>query len=117
MKTGQDLISEAKAKVSALSVDEAKALHGTPGIVFLDVREPNEYNLGRIPGAVFIPRGQLETNIEARVPRATSIVVYCASDNRSALATAMLAELGYASARFMTGGFKGWAMAGNPVEG
>ena len=66
VKTGQQLIDEAKAKITQLSVAEAQARHGATGVVFLDCREPNEYNLGRIPGAVFIPRGQLETNIEAR---------------------------------------------------
>ena len=40
-----------------------------PAIVYLDVREPNEWNLGHIPGAIFIPRGNLESHVEATIPR------------------------------------------------
>ena len=117
MKTGQELIDEAKAKITQLSVAEAQARHGATGVVFLDCREPNEYNLGRIPGAVFIPRGQLETNIEARVPRDQDVIIYCASGNRSAFAAVTLAEMGYGTVASMAGGFREWALSGHPVEG
>ncbi len=112
-----DLIADAKARISEVTVDAARAQHGATGVTFLDCREPNEANLGRIPGAVFIPRGQLETTIEARIPRDQHVVIYCASGNRSALAAVTLAEMGYASCASMAGGFKGWAQAGHPVEG
>ncbi len=117
MKTGMDLIAEAKAKITEVTVDQAKAKHGAAGVAFLDCREPNEYNLGRIPGAIFIPRGQLETTIEARIARDQDVVIYCASGNRSALAAVTLAEMGYGRVASMAGGFKAWAMGGNPVEG
>ena len=117
MKTGQDLIEEAKAKITQVTVDEARARHGAPGVVFYDCREPNEYNLGRIPGSVFIPRGQMETSIEGRVPRDADVIIYCASGNRSALAAVTLAEMGYGRVSSMAGGFKAWALSGNPVEG
>ena len=58
MKTGAELLAEAKARIREVSVAEGMTLHATGGAVFLDVREPNEWNLGRIPGAVFIPRGR-----------------------------------------------------------
>ncbi|MBI3790090.1 MAG: sulfurtransferase [Gemmatimonadetes bacterium] len=117
MKTGQDLIAEAKAKITEVSVEQAKAKHGRAGVAFLDCREPNEFNLGRIPGAVFIPRGQLETNVEARIPRDQDVVIYCATGNRSALAAVTLTEMGYDRVASMAGGFKAWAMGGNPIEG
>jgi rhodanese-related sulfurtransferase len=117
VKTGMELIAEAKAKITEISVNDAKAKHGGAGVAFLDCREPNEYNLGRIPGAVFIPRGQLETTIEGRITREQDVVLYCASGNRSALAAVTLAEMGYGRVSSMAGGFKAWAMGGNPVEG
>ena len=116
-KTGSDLIAEAKAKIKEVNADEARALHGAPGVTFLDCREPNEYNLGRIPGAVFIPRGQLETTIEGRIGRDQRVIIYCASGNRSAFAAVTLAEMGYGDVASMAGGFRGWAQQGGAVEG
>ena len=54
MKTYQELLDDAKSRVREISVQDALALRHTTGdAVFLDVRDPHEYNLGRIPGAVF----------------------------------------------------------------
>ena len=55
-------------------------------ITFLDVRDLHEVNLGKIPGTVHISRGNLETKIEALIPRDANVVIYCASGNRSAFA-------------------------------
>ena len=75
MKSGAQLLAEAKARIRETPLAEAMALHasGAPA-VFLDIREPTEWNLGRVPGAVFIPRGNLESNIEARVPRDAHVI-------------------------------------------
>ena len=116
-KTASDLIAEAKAKIKEVHVAEARELLGAPGVIFLDCREPNEYNLGRIPGSVFIPRGQLETNIEARIDRGQRVVLYCASGNRSAFAAVTMAEMGYGDVCSLAEGFRGWAQQGGPVEG
>ena len=116
-KTASDLIAEAKAKIKEVHVAEARELLGAPGVTFLDCREPNEYNLGRIPGSVFIPRGQLETNIEARIDRGQRVVIYCASGNRSAFAAVTMAEMGYGDVCSLAEGFRGWAQQGGPVEG
>ena len=116
MKSGMDLINEAKqriAEVSPQQVRERKA--NGEHMVLLDVREPNEWNLGRVPGAVHIPRGTMETAIEARVPRDATVVIYCASGNRSALAAETLHQMGYADAVSMSGGFRGWVEAGGDV--
>lgn len=112
-----DLIADAKARIAEVTIAVARTQHGTDGVTFLDCREPNEANLGRIPDAVFIPRGQLETTIESRIPRDQHVVIYCASGNRSALAAVTLGEMGYGSVTSMAGGFKAWAQAGHPVEG
>src|SRR5438128_1701046 len=87
MKTYQQLLAEAKSRVREIGVKDALALaQSNPDTVFLDVREPQEYNLGKIPRAVTISRGNLEKNVETLVPRDKAVVVYCANGNRSAFA-------------------------------
>jgi rhodanese-related sulfurtransferase len=117
MKTAADLIADAKSRIQELSPDEVRALRERGERFHLvDVREGNEWNLGRIPGATFIPRGVLESTIEPRIPRDEPVVLYCASGNRSALAADVLQQMGYADVRSMRGGIRGWADAGGDVE-
>jgi rhodanese-related sulfurtransferase len=85
--------------------------------VYLDVREQNEWNLGHLPQATFIPRGQLETTVEQRVPRDATVVIYCASGNRSALAAQTLQEMGYEHVSHLAGGFRAWVAGGGDVDG
>jgi rhodanese-related sulfurtransferase len=113
-KSGTDLINEAKTRIPEVGVAEATA---APNVVWLDVREPNEWNLGRIPGAKFIPRGQLETNVEKQIPRDANVVIYCASGNRSALAADTMRIMGYDHVSSLRGGFRAWVDAGGEVEG
>lgn len=116
-KSGMDLISEAKQRVREVSPREARqAQERGEDVAYLDVREPNEWNLGHIPGAVHIPRGQLETTIEQRLPRDRPIVIYCASGNRSALAADTLQQMGYANVASMAGGWRDWVQSGGAVE-
>src|SRR5690606_22937192 len=80
-----------------------------PGAVTLDVREPDEYEQGALPGAVHIPRGHLESQIENRVPaKDTPLVVYCAGGTRSAFAADTLTQLGYTDVVSVVGGFNKW---------
>src|SRR5207247_609621 len=68
-----------------------------------------EYEQGALPAAVHIPRGNLESQIEGRVPvRETPIVVYCAGGTRSAFAAKTLGDLGYTDVVSMAGGFNRW---------
>lgn len=85
-------------------------------VVMLDVRDQNEVNLGKVPGAVHISRGMLESKVEAAVPRDANVVIYCASGNRSALAAVTLQEMGYASVASMSGGFRDWSSEIGEVE-
>lgn len=80
------------------------------------MREPNEWNLGRIPGAVLVPRGLLESRIEELVLRDARVIVYCARGNRSALATDTMRQTGYDNAASMSGGFAQWVMEGREVK-
>ncbi|MBK9030035.1 MAG: molybdopterin-synthase adenylyltransferase MoeB [Myxococcales bacterium] len=104
----------AAALAAIREVLPAEALAGAP--VVIDVREADERAEGTIPGARAIPRGSLESRIEAEVPdRATAVVVYCAAGHRSALAARTLGELGYGDVRSLAGGFSAWRAAGLPV--
>jgi len=86
--------------------------------VVIDVRETDEFAAGFIPGARHVPRGYLESRIEGTVPdRATPIVIYCASGNRSAYAARTLTEdLGYENVSSMLGGITLWKDRGYEVE-
>ena len=118
VKSGTDLINEAKSRVKEVSAREAlEKQKGGGRTVFLDVREPNEWNLGRIPGAVHIPRGTLETKIEQAVPRDATVIIYCASGNRSALAADTMQQMGYQDVASLAGGWRDWVGAGGQVEG
>ncbi|MDP7125868.1 MAG: molybdopterin-synthase adenylyltransferase MoeB [Acidimicrobiales bacterium] len=79
------------------------------GHLLLDVREPDEYEQGAIPGSIHIPRGNLESGIENRVTdRDQPIVVMCAGGVRSAFAADTLGQLGYTDVVSMDGGFNRW---------
>ncbi len=117
-KTYGDLVNEAKARIQQISPRDSVELQASdPTTLFIDVREPNEWNLGHVPGAVHIPRGILESNIEAAAQRDRRIVLYCASGNRTALAADTLQQMGYRNVASMAGGFRGWVEAGGDVDG
>jgi sulfur-carrier protein adenylyltransferase/sulfurtransferase len=104
------LMRELRTQIPEITAEE---LLRASGITLIDIREPDEHAQGAIEGALAIPRGLLEARIENHVAnRATPIVVYCASGNRSLLATRSLAELGYEHVRSLAGGFTAWKRAG-----
>jgi len=116
-KSGEDLIAEAKEQITEVTPEDVKAMQArNETAVYLDVREPNEWNLGRIPGAVHLPRGNLETKIEALVERGQRVVVYCARGNRSALAALTMQQMGYENVASMSRGFGGWVDVEGEVE-
>lgn len=101
--------------VPEVSIDQAEQMIGK-GAVALDVREPNETAEGIIPGAVLIPKDDVQETISRAVPdRAEQIVVYCAGGVRSAHVTAAMEALGYTRVASMTGGFNAWSEAGKPT--
>jgi len=117
MKSAADLIAAAKSRITEVTPRQVLDLQksGEP-LTLLDVRDQQEVNLGRIPGAVHISRGNLESKVEAEVPRDAHVIVYCASGNRSALAADTLQEMGYTNVASLAGGFRGWAESGGEVE-
>ena len=115
--SGAELIRQVKEQVSEVDPSQARAQNGN-GTVLVDVRETEELDSGRIPGAKHVPRGYLESRIEAAVPdRGAHVVVYCASGNRSALAAKTLRdELGYQHVESLKGGITLWKDRGYEVE-
>ncbi len=108
MATFRDLLTAAKSEITEVSTEGAAA-HIAEGYTVLDVREPDEYQEGALPGAIHIPRGHLEAQIEGRISDKTSpVVVYCAGGVRSAFAAKTMQELGYETVESMDGGFGRW---------
>jgi molybdopterin/thiamine biosynthesis adenylyltransferase/rhodanese-related sulfurtransferase len=84
-------------------------------IVLVDVREKHEWNEGHIPGAVHVPRGYLELQIEEAVPdKSKTVVLYCAGGVRSLIAGVTLQQMGYQNPISMSGGFGQWKGNGYP---
>ena len=82
-------------------------------VVLVDVREKHEWNEGYIPGAVHVPRGFLELQIEEAVPdKSKTVVLYCAGGVRSLMAGSTLQQMGYKNAISMSGGFGQWKGSG-----
>jgi len=113
MPSPRELLNQVKAFITEVQPDEAQPHLGQA--VFLDVREPDEYEQGAVPDAVHLPRGHLEFSIEGRIPdKSTPIVVYCAGGTRSAFAAHTLTQLGYEDVVSLGGGFNRWKDEGRP---
>jgi molybdopterin/thiamine biosynthesis adenylyltransferase/rhodanese-related sulfurtransferase len=114
MATFRDLLSAAKGEITEVDTAAAADLIAK-GWNVLDVREPDEYDEGALMGAVHIPRGHLEAQVEARfTDKDAPVVVYCAGGVRSAFAAKTLQELGYRDVVSMAGGFGRWKDEGRP---
>ncbi len=82
-------------------------------VVVVDVREKNEWDQGYIPGAIHVPRGYLELQIEEAVPdKSKKVVLYCAGGVRSLMAGSTLQQMGYEDVVSMAGGFGQWKGSG-----
>ena len=107
MATPRELLNDAKAQIR--EVEPADVLDQVGSSIFLDVREPDEYEQGAIPGAVHIPRGHLEFQVEGRLlNKDEPVVVYCAGGTRSAFAAKTLQEIGFTNVVSVIGGFNRW---------
>jgi molybdopterin/thiamine biosynthesis adenylyltransferase/rhodanese-related sulfurtransferase len=101
-------------QVPAITLGEARELLDG-GALFLDVREQSEWDLGHIPGALHIPRAQVEERIAQEAPdKSKRIVAYCASGRRSRLAGQELLARGYERVENLVDGFIGWERRGYP---
>jgi len=103
----RELLNAAKSEITEIDPHEVAA--NLSHYTLLDVREPDEYEQGAVPGAVHIARGNLEFSVEGRLTdKAAPIAVYCAGGVRSAFATKTLQDLGYTNVVSVIGGFNKW---------
>jgi rhodanese-related sulfurtransferase len=112
------ILGNATSRIREIPAAEVKAMiERGERVVYLDVRELGEYNLGRLPGAVHIPCGSLEQRVEAAVPRDARVIVYCSAGVRSAAAARTLQTMGYTDVVSMAGGLRDYLPTGGPIEG
>ena len=114
MPSMRDLLNTAKGRITEIDTDQAqRRIAANPHAVVLDVREADEFDQGALVGALHIPRGFLESQVESKVPdRSAEVVVYCAGGTRSAFAADTLQQLGYTNVASVAGGFGKWKNEG-----
>ncbi len=110
------LLDEANEAVSTITAAELHPL--LDEVVLLDVREPEEFSSGAIPGKTLltIPRGKLEFMAIERIAKVygddAPLVTYCLKGARGALAAYQLQKMGFSNVRNLEGGIAGWLQAG-----
>jgi sulfur-carrier protein adenylyltransferase/sulfurtransferase len=115
--SGAEYIKRIREQVQEVDPSDVKPLVGN-GVPIIDVREAEEYSIAHLPGAKHVPRGYLESRIDAAVPdRKQRVVLYCATGQRSALAAHTLREeLGFEDVVSMKGGITLWKDRGYEVD-
>jgi sulfur-carrier protein adenylyltransferase/sulfurtransferase len=118
MPSYREYLEQVRSEIDELDVTQARELLDAPDRpLLLDVRELDEWTEGRIPGAIHIPRGNLESRIEQAAPdHSRPILVYCGAGNRSAFAAKSLEDLGYENVVSLRGGYTDWKRSGLPTE-
>ena len=124
LKSSKDLVAEAEALISFVSVEEALVMQDTGDADFVDLRVYRELEkTGVIPGAHSCPRGLLEFWLDPDSPyahelfrRETTFIFYCDNGWRSALATRLAQEMGLQNVHCLRGGLEGWMAAHGAVN-
>jgi rhodanese-related sulfurtransferase len=117
------LIARAKSEIEECDLPTVEKAIQDGSHLIVDVREPGEFSLGHLTGAINVPRGVLEFRTDPSYPgsisslsdKAAKIILYCRSGGRSALAAQSLGKLGYKAVVSMAGGFVAWEDAKLPV--
>ncbi len=99
------------AGAPSITIEELDTLLTQRAVTLIDVREPNEYKSGHVPGAVNVPGGQLDTRLD-RIKKDKPVAVICQSGSRSASATYFLLEHGFEGAVSVRGGTGAWQRSG-----
>jgi rhodanese-related sulfurtransferase len=113
------LIAQAREKVPFMAMGEVlrRIDLNNDDLLLLDVREKDAFDAGHLPGAVHLPRGQLELRVNDILQDPSQrIIAYCELGIISTLAASTLKDLGFDRAVALDGGFKAWLEAGHPIE-
>jgi sulfur-carrier protein adenylyltransferase/sulfurtransferase len=118
MPSYRELLEQTRAGIEEVDAAGARdLLAASEPPLLVDIREPDEWSEGHLPGAIHVPRGNLESRIERAAPdRAQPIILYCAAGNRSVFAAKTLDELGYESVVSLAGGYTDWKRNGFPTQ-
>jgi rhodanese-related sulfurtransferase len=119
----KQMLEAANAAVPRINPAQAQEMIAKGNALVVDVRDPPEVaTTGRIPGATNISRGMLEFRADPETPyhdknfaRDKTLIVYCASGGRSALAGKVLKDMGYVHV-YNLGAFKDWIDSVGAVE-
>ena len=117
-KSVAQVLAQAAARTPFISLAElhARVASGAGDVIVLDVREKESFDSGHVPGALHVPRGQLELRVDEALPDPTSrIVTVCDFGKISTLAAATLRELGFLRTSALDGGMQGWRESGFPT--
>ena len=111
------LVNDAKSRIREVTVDETRErMQSGKAVRLIDVREDNEWQVGRAAGSTHLAKGIIERDIEASVPdKSTELILYCGGGFRSALAADVLQQMGYTNVFSLAGGWKAWKDSGAPV--
>jgi rhodanese-related sulfurtransferase len=102
-------------EIPSVTVDEVDGLVAE-GALLIDIREQNEWDEARIPGATLKPMSSINDWYQD-LPRERAVILYCRSGQRSAHAVkALVGQAGFENVLNMTGGIIAWADAGLPIE-
>ncbi len=106
----KQLVDEAKSQISELNANELRRMQQSgQDFILIDVRERDEQAKGMIPGAVAMPRGILEVNIDQiTTAKDRQLVLYCGGGSRSALAALNLKKMGFNKVLSLSGGYRDW---------
>ena len=104
------IVDEAKAQIQEIGPSELKRmLDAHEDFTLIDVREADEQAKGTIRGAVMLPRGIVERDIDkVTADKDRKVVLYCAGGFRSALAALNLKKMGFKDVISLEGGYRGW---------
>ena len=112
------VVEEARSRVREVSVEEVhRRLAEQEPFHLVDVRERQEWEAGRLPGAVHLSKGVIERDVERTIAETNApIVLYCGGGYRSALAAENLQRMGYTNVASMAGGYRAWEQAQLPTQ-
>ncbi|MGV6852329.1 MAG: rhodanese-like domain-containing protein [bacterium] len=125
-QTAMRLVAEARQNITEISPQDMANKLGQKDFALIDVREPHEFVAGHLPGAVCIPRGVLEFQVDAHpavngeqdsslVDRDRELIIYCLTGGRAALAAESLQKMGYTNVKSIAGGWKIWTESKLPT--